>query len=157
VTDPSAVVGVLRRHAATVAVAESLTGGMVCAELVTVPGASDVVRGGVIAYATDLKTRLLDVPAGLVERVGTVDPEVARAMAEGVRARLGATYGVATTGVAGPDPSEGKRVGTVHIAVVGPNAVTTRAYAFDGDRAAVRRQATQAALGMLSELLGAPA
>ncbi len=156
-TDPADVVGALRRHAATVAMAESLTGGMVCAELVTVAGASDVVRGGVIAYAADLKTQLLDVPAELVERVGTVDPEVARAMAKGARARLGATYGVATTGVAGPDPSEGKQVGTVHIAVADPDAVTTRAYAFDGDRAAVRRRATQAALGLLAERLEASA
>ena len=74
-------------------------------------------------------------------------------MAEGVRAQLGATYGVATTGVAGPDPSEGKPVGTVHVAVAGPDGVTSRAYAFDGDRASVRLQATQTALGLLSERL----
>lgn len=156
-TDAADVVGALRRHAATVAMAESLTGGMVCAELVTVAGASDVVRGGVVAYATDLKTQLLDVPAELVERVGTVDPEVARAMAEGARARLGATYGVATTGVAGPDPSEGKRVGTVHIAIAGPDAVKVQGYAFAGDRAAVRRKAAEAALRLLGEQLGASA
>jgi nicotinamide-nucleotide amidase len=157
VTEPADVVAALRRRSETVATAESLTGGMVCADLVTVAGASDVVRGGVVAYAADLKTQLLDVPAGLVDRVGTVDPEVAGAMAEGVRARLGATYGVATTGVAGPDPSEGEPVGTVHVAVAGPDGVTTRAYDFDGDRATVRRQATQAALGLLSERLGASA
>jgi nicotinamide-nucleotide amidase len=157
VTEPADVVAALRRRAATVATAESLTGGMVCADLVSVAGASDVVRGGVIAYAADVKTQLLDVPAELLDRVGTVDPEVARAMAEGARARLGATYGVATTGVAGPDPSEGKPVGTVQVAVAGPDAVTARAYAFEGDRASVRRQATQAALGLLSERLDAPA
>jgi len=157
VTEPADIVAALRRRSATVATAESLTGGMVCADLVNVAGASDVVRGGVVAYATDVKKWLLDVPAELVDRVGTVDPEVASAMAEGARARLGATFGVATTGVAGPDPSEDKPVGTAHIAVAGPDAVTTRAYAFGGDRASVRRQATQAALGLLSERLDAPA
>jgi nicotinamide-nucleotide amidase len=156
VTAPADVVAALRRRGATVATAESLTGGMVCADLVTVAGASDVVRGGVVAYAADVKTQLLGVPPELVDRVGTVDPDVARAMAEGARARLGATYGVATTGVAGPDPSEGKPVGTVHVAVAGPDGTTTRAYAFDGDRASVRRQATRAALGQLAGRLGSP-
>lgn len=142
-------VDALRRTAASVAAAESLTGGLVCAALIAVPGASDVVRGGVVAYAPDVKVHTLGVPAGLVDRVGTVDRRVARAMAEGVRDRLGATFGIGTTGVAGPDPSEGKPVGTVHVAVAGPDGVTDRAYAFDGDRDAVRRQASRAALDLL--------
>ena len=149
------VVDALRRRQATVATAESLTGGLVCATLVDVPGASDVVRGGIVAYAPRVKVDQLGVPADLVERAGTVDPRVARAMAVGVRDRLGATYGVATTGVAGPDPSEGKPVGTVHVAVAGPGEPAERTYAFDGDRGAIRRQACRAALEVLLARLAA--
>jgi nicotinamide-nucleotide amidase len=145
----AAVVTALRRRHATVATAESLTGGLVCATLVTVPGASDVVRGGIVAYAPDVKVDALGVPADLVDRAGTVDPRVARAMADGIRARLGAVYAVATTGVAGPDPSEGKPVGTVHVAVAGPGEPSDHTYAFDGDRAAIRRQSCRAALEAL--------
>jgi nicotinamide-nucleotide amidase len=149
------VVDALRRRQATVATAESLTGGLVCATLVDVPGASDVVRGGIVAYAPRVKVDQLGVPADLVERAGTVDPRVARAMAVGVRDRLGATYGVATTGVAGPDPSEGKPVGTVHVAVAGPGEPAERTYAFDGDRGAIRWQACRAALEVLLARLAA--
>lgn len=147
------VVDALRERSATIATAESLTGGLVCATLVEIPGASDVVRGGVVAYAPDVKTTALDVPADLVDRVGTVDPTVARAMAEGARRRLDATYAVSTTGVAGPDPSEGKPVGTVHVALAGPAGVVDRAYIFDGDREAIRRQASRAALDLLRAAL----
>jgi PncC family amidohydrolase len=107
----------------TLAVAESLTGGLVVATLVSVPGASAVVRGGVVAYMTDLKVTLLDVDPELIAREGAVHPEVARQMARGVAARLGADYGVATTGVAGPDPQDGHPVGEVHVAVAGPAGV----------------------------------
>jgi nicotinamide-nucleotide amidase len=148
------LVTALRRLDATVATAESLTGGLVCATLVSVPGASDVVRGGVVAYWPDLKVDLLNVPQELVDRVGTVDPAVARAMAAGARDRLGATYAVATTGVAGPDPSEGKPVGTVHVGVADPTGSTDRAYVFDGDRQAIRRRACEAALDLLAERVG---
>jgi nicotinamide-nucleotide amidase len=152
-----AVVAALRRRGATVATAESLTGGLVCATLVTVAGASDVVRGGIVAYAPDVKVDGLGVPADLVERSGTVDPEVARAMAEGARVRLGATYAVATTGVAGPDPTEGKAVGTVHVAVAGPEGPSDDAYAFDGDRDAIRWETCEAALdALLVRLTGRP-
>lgn len=149
------LVEALRRQRATVATAESLTGGLVCAGLVAVPGASDVVRGGVVAYAPDVKVAALGVPDDLIARVGTVDAAVARAMATGARDRLGATYAVATTGVAGPDPSEGKAVGTVHVAVAGPDGGADRAYTFDGDRDAIRRQASRAALELLAERVGA--
>lgn len=101
----------------TVACAESLTGGLVVATLVSVPGASVVVRGGVVAYATDLKARLLGVDRGLLEVEGAVHPEVAREMARGVVELVGADYGLATTGVAGPDPQDGRPVGEVHVAV----------------------------------------
>src|SRR5205814_2786571 len=92
----------------TVAVAESLTGGLVCAALTDIPGASAVVRGGVVAYATDLKAELLGVPRRLLDRFGAVHPDVAIAMAQGVRLRLGAAFSAATTGVAGPGPQGGQ-------------------------------------------------
>ena len=101
----------------TVACAESLTGGLVAAAFADVPGASAVLRGGVVAYAADLKVSLLGVPAALIERVGTVHRDVALTLADGARARLGATWGLSTTGVAGPGPAEGKPAGTVYVAV----------------------------------------
>src|SRR5690348_4361122 len=99
----SQVLDLLRAGGQTVAVAESLTGGLVAAALTDVPGSSASFRGGVVAYATELKADLLGVDAMMLRRHGAVYPQVAAAMAQGVRARLGATYGVATTGVAGPD------------------------------------------------------
>jgi len=110
------VVRLLTQQGRTVAVAESLTGGLVVAALVGVPGASKVVRGGVVAYMTDLKSSLLGVDPDLLARVGAVDPDVALAMARGVAELLGADYGVATTGVAGPDPQDGQPVGRVYVA-----------------------------------------
>src|SRR5258708_1994853 len=123
----------------TIGTAESLTGGLVAAALTTVPGASAVVRGGTVAYAADLKNSLLGVPADLIERVGTVHSDVALAMASGARTRLGATVGVATTGVAGPDPADGQPVGTVHIAVSAPARAVPEALVLSGDRAGVPR------------------
>jgi nicotinamide-nucleotide amidase len=104
----------------TLAAAESLTGGLVAAELTGVPGASRTFRGSVTAYATALKHELLGVDAGLLAARGAVDAEVARQMATGVRDRLGADWGISTTGVAGPDPQDGQPVGTVFVAVAGP-------------------------------------
>jgi len=117
------VVSALSEHGQTVAVAESLTGGMLCSALIEVPGASAVVRGAVVAYATELKHRLLDVEAGLLDRNGPVDPTVAAQMALGVRERLGADWGLATTGVAGPVPQDGIEPGRVYVAVAGPLGV----------------------------------
>ncbi len=125
--DPAALIAELRLRAESVALAESLTGGALCARLVDVAGASDVVRGAVVAYAADLKHTLLGVDRALLADRGTVDPDVAEAMATGVRERTGATYGVATTGVAGPGPSEGKPAGTVYVAVAGPRGTRSRA------------------------------
>jgi nicotinamide-nucleotide amidase len=136
------------RSRLTVAVAESLTGGRVAAAVTAVPGASAVLRGSVTAYATDLKARVLGVDAGLLDRVGAVDGEVARQMAEGVRKLCGADVGIATTGVAGPSEQDGKAVGTVYVAVVGPDPEDAEvAYErFAGDRGEIQRAATRLAL-----------
>lgn len=148
-TAPADVVAVLRVAGATVATAESLTGGLVCASLVSVAGASDVVRGGVVAYASDLKTSLLGVDPGVVASRGTVDAIVAEEMAVGVRDRLGATYGVSTTGVAGPDPSEGRPAGTVFVAVASPSGARSWPLDLPGGRDEVRSAAVDAVLSQL--------
>ena len=147
------VVLALRDQGLTIATAESLTGGLVCAALVDVPGASLVVRGGIVAYATDLKAALLEVPVDLLAARGAVDPDVASAMADGVRARCGADIGVATTGVA--DPQDGMPVGTVHLAVAGPGAgrVQVESVLFTGDRNSIRRQSVDSALLLVSRVL----
>lgn len=145
-----------RNRGLTIAVAESLTGGMVCAQLVAVPGASAVLRGGVVAYATELKSELLDVDPRLLDLRGPVSPEVALAMASGVRARLGSTLGIATTGVAGPDPQDGAPPGLAYVAAVGAGAGDlgeVRALLLSGDRAAVRAGACQAALELALDVL----
>ena len=141
----------------TVAVAESLTGGLVAAALTDIPGASVVVRGGVIAYATDIKARVLGVDEVLLARAGSVDVEVAEQMASGVRSLMGTTYGLSTTGVAGPDPVDGKPVGMVYVAVVGPGSSRVKALDLSGDRLGIRAQCVAAALSLLAEELDAQA
>lgn len=150
------VVAALTRAGQTVAVAESLTGGLVTAALTAVPGASVVLRGGVVAYATDLKATLLGVPGELLTRRGPVDPEVAQAMAAGVGERCAATYGLATTGVAGPDSQDGQPVGTVFVAVIGPAGPQVRELDLRGagDRAGIRTATVVAALELLESVLG---
>lgn len=138
-----------------VAVAESLTGGLVIACLIDVPGASSVVRGGVVAYATDLKATLLGVDAALLASRGPVDPDVAMAMAEGVRRRLGADVGLATTGVAGPEPQGGHVPGTVHVAVAAPTTTQVRSMRLAGGRGEVRAGARVAVLELALEIVGA--
>jgi nicotinamide-nucleotide amidase len=153
-TAAARVLGMLDERGTSLAVAESLTGGLLAAELTGVPGASRTFRGSVTAYATELKARLLGVDAVLLAEHGAVDPEVARAMAEGVRAALGADWGLATTGVAGPDPQDGKPVGTVYVAVAGPGApARARELRLEGDRAAIRRATVDAALTLLEQSL----
>jgi nicotinamide-nucleotide amidase len=137
----------------TVAVAESLTGGLVSGALTSVAGASVVLRGGVVAYATDLKEALLGVPADLLARQGPVDPDVAAAMAAGVRRMLGATFGIATTGVAGPGPADGKPEGTVFIAVAGPAGGGSRGLQLRGDRRQIREETVRQALSLLVNAL----
>ncbi|MFF8292962.1 CinA family protein [Streptomyces sp. NPDC016309] len=142
----------------TVAVAESLTGGLVAAELTSVPGASRSFRGSVTAYATALKHELLGVDAALLARRGAVDPDVALQMAAGVRGRLGAGWGIATTGVAGPEPQDGQPVGTVYVAVCGPadgprGAGKVTALRLNGDRAEIRRESVRSVLELLVDEL----
>ncbi|MEP7765249.1 nicotinamide-nucleotide amidohydrolase family protein [Sanguibacter sp. 25GB23B1] len=148
------VLGLLERSGLSLGVAESLTGGLLVAELVAVPGASRVVRGGVVAYATDLKHSLLGVDVELLAERGAVDPDVARQMARGVSARLGADVGVATTGVAGPDAQDGQPPGTVYVAVCRGGAETVaERHEIPGDRAAVRDGSVVAALALLERVL----
>lgn len=137
----------------TVAVAESLTGGMLAAAFTGIPGASAAFRGGVVAYATDLKASLLGVPAGLLDRHGAVHPDVAAAMADGARQRLAASVGVATTGVAGPDRADNQPVGTVYIAVRTQSQTAGRALALSGNRQEIRAATVEHALDLLVGIL----
>jgi nicotinamide-nucleotide amidase len=137
----------------TLATAESLTGGMLASGITDVPGASRSFVGGVVSYATRVKVTVLDVPAEVVERHGVVSEECATAMARGVRRHLDATWGVATTGVAGPDRQDGHPVGTVWIAVAGPDVVRARLLALDGDRHAIRDATCESAVSLLWDLL----
>lgn len=147
------VLDLLRERHATVAVAESLTGGLVAAELTSVRGSSKAFRGSVTVYATDLKSSLLGVDARLLAAEGAVHPKVARQMALGVRTALSADYGVATTGVAGPDPQDGKPVGTVYVAVAGPSGLATVHLTLGGERSAIRAATVDAALSLLRQAL----
>lgn len=165
--DVAAVIAGLTAAGLTVAVAESLTAGSVSAALADVPGASAVLRGGVVAYATDVKAAVLGVDAALLAEHGAVHPEVAAQMARGARRVLAAAVGVATTGVAGPTPQDGQPVGTVFVAVSSGNASEEDrrpgpevegpervvALHLAGDRAAVRRASATAALQLLADLV----
>ncbi|WP_406863490.1 nicotinamide-nucleotide amidohydrolase family protein [Streptomyces sp. HUAS MG47] len=155
-SEAARVLALLAERGGTLAVAESLTGGLVAAELTGVPGASKTFRGSVTAYATALKEQLLGVDGTLLAERGAVDPEVALQMAAGVRVRLGADWGIATTGVAGPDPQDGQPVGTVHVAVAGPSgAGKVASLRLNGDRAEIRRESVRSVLELLDgELSG---
>ncbi|KAA9393604.1 CinA family protein [Kocuria coralli] len=138
----------------SIGTAESLTGGKVAAALVAVPGASAVFEGGVVSYSHGVKTRVLGVPAALLERTGAVDPQVAALMAEGAREALGVGIGVSTTGVAGPEPHDGKPVGTVYIGVAGPRGTRTVGLELHGDRDEIRTSTVVAALRELTAYCG---
>jgi nicotinamide-nucleotide amidase len=147
----------LTERGETVAVAESLTGGMLAARLTDTAGASASFRGGVVAYATEAKHTLLGVDADLLAREGAVSAETVAAMAAGARERFGATYGLALTGVAGPTEQEGKPVGTVHIGLSGPSGTTARSARLPGDRPLIRTYAVVSAVDVLRRALtGAP-
>lgn len=148
------VVRRLKERGLTVAAAESLTGGLVCATLTSVPGSSAVVRGGVVVYATELKATLAGVPESVLAADGPVAASTAEAMADGVRRRLGADVGLATTGVAGPDPQDGHPPGTVHVAIATAGDVRVRSFTgrsvLRGGREQVRAATVRAALALLS-------
>jgi nicotinamide-nucleotide amidase len=150
----AAVVEALAERGATLATAESLTGGGVGALVTSVPGSSAVYVGGVVAYASRLKVELLGVPDDVVERFGVVSARCARAMAAGVRGVAGADVGLSTTGVAGPDPQEGKPAGLVYVAVADDAGEEVRELRLDGDRDAVRRATAEAALELLRDRMG---
>ncbi|CAM5599385.1 competence damage-inducible protein A [Streptomyces avidinii] len=147
------VLRLLAESNGTVAVAESLTGGMVAAELTAVPGASRSFRGSVTAYATELKHRVLGVDAELLAAQGAVNAQVAEGMATGVRRVLGASWGIATTGVAGPDPQDGQPVGTVFVAVAGPGGRKTARLRLKGSREEIRRESARTVLELLASEL----
>jgi nicotinamide-nucleotide amidase len=149
----SALIGALKAQRVSVAVAESLTGGLVLAALTAVPGASAVVRGGAVVYATDTKHTMLGVDATLLSSRGPVDHDVARAMAAGVRARWGADVGLATTGVAGPEPQAGRPVGEVFVALDAADGSRVTRLNLTGGRPQIRAHAAEAALSLLESWL----
>lgn len=166
------VLRLLQARGETLAVAESLTGGLVAAEVTAVPGASRVFRGSVTAYATELKHEVLGVDGTLLAERGAVDAEVALQMAAGVRKVMGADWGIATTGVAGPEPQDGQAVGTVFVAVHGPGPITegsdpgrggtdsalrsegkVAALRLNGERSDIRMESVRSVLTLLVERL----
>ena len=150
---PSRVHLLLRASGSTVATAGSLTGGRLAALLTDTPGASETYRGGVVTYATELKTSLLDVDEAIVAEHGVVSAECAKAMASGVRALTGTTYGVSTTGVAGPSEQEGKPPGTVFVGVAGPGLVEAIALELRGTRQEIQEATVREALSALEDVL----
>ncbi|MFG2502066.1 CinA family protein [Streptomyces sp. NPDC048441] len=159
------VLRLLQARGETLAVAESLTGGLVAAELTAVPGASKVFRGSVTAYATALKHEVLGVDSTLLAERGAVDADVALGMAAGVREVMGTDWGIATTGVAGPDPQDGQPVGTVFVAVEGPVSTVggsvcglrsegkVAALRLNGERSDIRMESVRSVLTLLLERL----
>lgn len=147
------VTAILAGRGETLAVAESLTGGLLAATIVEIPGVSAVFRGGLIVYATDLKATLAGVDEHLLAERGPVDADVAAALADGARARCGADWGLATTGVAGPSSQGGMPVGTAFVGLYGPGAVkSARAYEFPASlgRRGIRSRCVLEALELLS-------
>ncbi len=160
----AAILQALESRGFKLAIAESLTGGLLSAEFVSVPGASKVLLGSIVAYQTDLKHELLGVSRTLLKNQGAVDPEVAAQMASGVRTKFAnktntnedQVLGVATTGVAGPDAQDGVAAGTVYVAVSGPGTIGDSVFAFEfsGGREAIRAATVSEAISAIGECLG---
>lgn len=153
------IIAALTARQYTIAVAESLTGGLLVSELVSAAGASMVVLGGVVAYNTELKHSILGVDVELLAARGAVDPDVAAQMAAGARRAFAvagepAHIGISTTGVAGPDPQDGEPVGTVYLGFAIGSEVTTMRLQLEGSRQAIRETAVAASLSGLLRLLG---
>jgi nicotinamide-nucleotide amidase len=148
----SVIIAELTKRAEFVSTAESCSGGLIAERLTTIAGASAVYRMGIVAYANQTKSGLLNVPADILERFGAVSPQTATAMANGVQKLDNSTYGVATTGIAGPSGgSSDKPVGLVYIAVVGPLRTRVEKYEFPGRRIDIQRRTAQMALAVLRE------
>ena len=151
--DAQDVVKQLTQRQLTVATAESLTAGMLSSVIAAVPGASAVLQGGIVAYNNTVKHRLLGVSADTLAARGAVDSDTAKQMATGVRDRLDADIGIATTGVAGPEPSEGKAVGIVFIALSTVDDTVAKLLRFDGTRQHIREATVAASLQLVAEWL----
>lgn len=151
----AAAVHLLHERGETVATVESLTGGLLSSTIVEIAGVSGVFQGGLVVYATELKSMLAGVPEELLAERGPVDPDVARALAEGGRQACAADWCMATTGVAGPEPQDGKPVGLVFVAVAGPTGTEVRQLDLSGGRAAVRSAAVTGVLRLLTEQIHA--
>ena len=151
----STIVESLKSKGESLSVAESITGGALTSEIVSVPGASHILKGSIVAYSVEIKMRELSVPQELIDRAGVVSEEVALAMADGIRARMNTTWSIASTGVAGPGPHHGIAAGTVWLAIVGPDTRETVKLALEGDRETVRRGAVESALGVFARILSA--
>jgi nicotinamide-nucleotide amidase len=148
------VLTLARENGLSIATAESCTGGLVAARLTTVPGGSDVFRGGIVAYENDVKLAQLRVPEQTIAAHGAVSPETAAAMAKGARDEVGADFAVAVTGIAGPGGgTREKPVGLVYLHASGRDRELAWELNLPGDRAAIRRRATAAALHLLRTLL----
>jgi nicotinamide-nucleotide amidase len=159
VTTSAEIIATLIERGYQIAVAESLTGGLLVAELINTPGASQVVVGGVVAYNTELKASVLNVDAGALAEHGAVHPDVAAQMATGVRAALALAagpphIGISTTGVAGPEPQDGQSVGTVYLGFAIGGDVSVKRLALTGSRADIRSATVSEVLSELARLLG---
>ncbi|WP_298281141.1 CinA family protein [Acidocella sp.] len=151
------LIAALTARGLTLATAESCTGGLVAAALTEIPGASATFTHGFVTYANAAKTSMLGVPASLLATHGAVSPETAAAMAQGARAQSGASLALSTTGIAGPTGGSPKKpVGTVWFGLASSRGVATYSRVFPGDRAEIRRQATDFALALLLEEANTP-
>lgn len=147
------LVELLAARGESLAVAESLTGGRLAAAVTGIPGASAVFLGGVVSYATEVKTSVLGVGADVVTRHGVVSGECAEQMAAGVRRLLGSTWALATTGVAGPARQEGKPAGTVFLGLSGPAGSASRTVLLGGSRAEIQAETCRRAVDYLIDVL----
>ena len=147
----NALIQALTERHLTVATCESLTGGMICAALVDVPGASKVVRGGLITYQTDVKTLLADVAEGLIAQHGVVSAEVAKAMAQGTREKLHADIAISATGMASPGGEEDPPAGTVFVGLASEKGVRAIPLQLTGDRMSIRRATVNQAIQAIAE------
>jgi len=148
------IVEKLKSRNESIAIAESLTGGGLSSALTEVPGTSHVFLGSIVAYTSDVKVRELCVSTDSISEFGVVSEEVALQMAEGIRRKFGSDWSIATTGVAGPGPSQGIAAGTVWIAILGPAHRESLVLSLDGERDEVRRGAVESALATLARILG---